>query len=139
MCLDMHRITIISLILMSCSTTVDDYSWFEGDWISNSALTMEANPHFLELDEESFDRLSQIFGKLRWSVTNRLLIVDHGMSNSEEWQVSFTIRPIDEWRFEFLSEGGNSTVWKTEHGFCNEPEAYGPNPAVIECFSPAGI
>ena len=134
----MNRIVVCCLLSVSCTTGTEDYSWFEGDWISNSALKMEANPHFLELDEESIDRLSQIFGKLRWSVTNRLLTVDHGMSNSEEWQVSFTIRPIDESRFELLSKGGNSTVWKTEHGFCNEPETYGPNPVVIECFSPAG-
>ena len=135
----MNRIVVCCLLSVSCSTGTEDYSWFENDWISDPNTTMAANPQFQDLDESHLELFNRTFGNLRWSVKQGVLSVDHGISNSEEWQVSFTIRPIDESRFEFQSRGGNYTVWKTDHGFCNEPETYGPNPAVIECFSPAGI
>ena len=118
--------SIFNLIIVAALpgiTFADDYVWFEADWISNAATTVDANPEVRKLDPEARKGFESLFGLTRWHVANGILTISH--PGTEDQSSPYSVKPIDPDQFEILI--GNDdfettfTITKTEEGFCTTP------------------
>ena len=137
--------TYLLLGLVSSIALAEDYPWFEADWISDVATTVDANPKVKTLDPDTRKSFESLFGLTRWHVSNGVLTVSH--PKSESLSNPYFLRPVDSKTFEAIIINDEFetifTVKKTEQGFCAElhpswvPEYHTwTDPDFIECFVP---
>jgi hypothetical protein len=146
MCLDMNRLFLIILLLASCSGEQPDYSWLEREWVSDTEASLSINTEYAELDAETLRILRETYGKIKWTIRgNTMKFFDDRYNLNAEFDVTFTIMPIDSVSFKMEIPDESYIIWKTDSGFC---KALSPDylsklgiedkNAGLECFRPSG-
>lgn len=104
---------------MSCSGEQPDYSWFEREWVSDTEASLSINPEYAELDAETFRILRETYGKIKWTIRgNTMRFFDDRYNPNAEFDVAFTIKPIDSLSFQMEMPNESYSIWRTDSGFC---------------------
>ena len=119
MCLDMNRLILIFLLLASCSGEQPDYSWFDGEWISDTEASIAINPEYSEFDEETIQIYREIYGKIKWIIReDTLRFIDDRYNLNFELEIPFAVEPIDSESFQMVMPEESYIIWNTGTGFC---------------------
>lgn len=144
--LDMNRLIAIVFVLVSCSSKEHGYLWFENIWISDTDASIAINPDYGELNQDSIAVIREMYGKIRWGIDGDVFrFYDDRYDQIVEFELIYSIAPIDTDRFQMEYEDESRIVWKTETGFCTvlSPDHLSRlrienENAGLECFRPAG-
>jgi hypothetical protein len=133
-----------SLVSTVVNAVADDYSWLEGEWVSDADATMAANPQMQTLPSETRGKLRQSYGRLHWRVDSDHL--EAQWPGSPSYPSTYALRDLGNGKIELsVFERGEtqlSELWRTAEGFCVQPQiddaaiAVGVPLPFVECFRP---
>lgn len=132
----MRVLLTATVLLASCSPKIDLYPWFQGQWISDPGQAMANNPRYDRLEPQDYARVSEMYGKVRWSISgNSMEFYDPGTEFSNKTE--FSVEAIDENSFNYSDGwGGNLRLWKSRAGFCMQTISLLALETITECFRP---
>jgi hypothetical protein len=144
-------VAVILAAIIAGAAWADDFLWLEREWISDADATMAANPQLNKLDDSKRAKFKSIFGEMRWRFADGIFEINRPGA-PEPRSTPYFIRPIDEKRFEIVSELDDYqsafVIWRTDLGFCTRPEPeWIPDDlevrgesglVIVECFKPYG-
>ena len=126
----------VLLFLTSCSPGVDPYPWFQGQWISDSGVTMANNPQYDRLEPEDYARVRAGYGKVRWTISGNTLLFYNPVTQFDN-ETEFSVEMIDEDTFNLRDNwGGHLRLWKSRTGFCMQTVILAELQDITECFRP---
>ncbi len=146
MCLRMKQLPLVLLLLGSCSAEQSEYSWFQGDWISDAETSIAKNSGYTNLSESDLAVLREMYGRIRWQISDSIFrFIDDRYNELVESSTNFEVETIDPERFLMKIENESRIVWRTDSGFCTKlnPDYLlsigidGENQG-LECFKPYG-
>jgi hypothetical protein len=114
----MIKVIPISLALIGCSYTDENYLWFEDDWISDAPRTISENRK-MGVSEELLETYSPMYGTLRWHVVGRTITFIH--ESGYEHSSAYTLSSLSDSELQLVSNYGIETttrIEKTNAGFC---------------------
>jgi len=126
--------------MVGCS----DSSWFERDWISDANASFAANPQFLQLDADQQAEARNMFGRMRWKVSDGA--ISSSVEGSDPLVGQFSIESEEVDRLQLLiEEVGIKTrfrIQRSDSGFCVRSSVWSDeyprwsDATIIECFRP---
>ena len=132
------RFVAVAIVLTTvCSVSAEDMNWLRGEWISDADVTIGSNPRYASISEDETTMLHDLYGKMRWRLSDSELTVVHF---GESEPVEYKLRKLgDGSYFLELEHGPPTTLLRTDTGFCmlfptHEKAILDPNS--LECFKP---
>ena len=120
----MNKTTFIILTLHCFSVYAEDFSWFNGKWISDWDATRAENTVIERMSEESIAKLKSLFRKTKWEVSDGFLTTIQEEIGAD-YQALYTINPsfTDGYDYEIslTDDDKNYTsfnIKRTKDGFC---------------------
>jgi hypothetical protein len=139
------RYVLLTFVLLACAAHGDEFAWLEGEWVSDAATTMKANPQLDQIPEATRSKLRSLYGQLRWRFDRGTF--EAIWPEGEPYASSYSLRGIDGERGELqMLERGEATtfhIWRTKGGFCAQLQAETPWHRTglfpfVECFERFG-
>lgn len=131
----MRPTPFVFLLVLSSQGLAGDFSWFEGQWISDAQATMTGEEwnRLEESDAVGYEQMTKLFGRLEWRVSGGL--IEAQLPGIDAVRVSYAYRPAGDNVVEVLMDDGTvSEVRRTPSGFCVDHG--GGTLLARECFKP---